>query len=100
MKKVMPGHSEFETCLETGVEQLVEYCQMVSRQYYMAVELKRKKALSACNDKIHQLDENSGRPLGHWRNCKTLEEMVKMLETEGRPFQLIMSFLRGSPCSC
>ena len=97
MKKVMPGHGEYRQCLEEGREQEVSFAQMVSRQYYMAVEPLRKNALSPYNDKIFQLDENSGRPLGHWRNCKELEQLVKMLDPEGRPFQLVMMYLKGTP---
>ena len=46
MKRVMPGHEDYVECLSTGFETGVDFCQMVSRHFKMAVEHRRKKALS------------------------------------------------------
>ena len=95
MKKVMPGHCEFKETLLDGMEKSVEYVQMSSRQYMMALERKQKKALSPFNDKIYQLDQFSGRPLGHWRNNPFLVQLVTAMGgPDSYVLKLILSFLR------
>ena len=97
MKRVMPGHVDYVECMITGFETSVDFCQLVSRHFQMAVERKHKKALSPFNDKVYQLDGESSRPLGHWRNNEELTAMVQALDPAGKPFQLIMIYLQGKP---
>ena len=95
MKRVMPGHEDFAECMNTGYESSVDFTQMVSHHFHMAVERRRKKALSPFNDKVYQLDSESARPLGHWRNSQCLTALVNALDPAGKPFQLIMMYLQG-----
>ena len=97
MKRVMPGHADYFDCMSTGFETSVDFCQLVSHHFQMAVEHRRKKALSPFNDKVYQLDGESSRPLGHWRNNEELTALVQALDPAGKPFQLIMIYLQGRP---
>ena len=95
MKRVMPAHADYVDCLSTGLETHVDFCQMVSHHFKMAVEYRRKKALSPLNTKIWQLDSENGRALGHWRNNQELTALVSALNPADMPFKLIMMFLEG-----
>ena len=73
----------------------VNFTQMVSHHFHMAVERRPKKALSPFNDKFYQLDSESARPLGHWRNSQCFTALVHALDPAGKPFQFIMMYLQG-----
>ncbi|CAE7541998.1 unnamed protein product, partial [Symbiodinium pilosum] len=86
MKRVMPRHADYFDCMSTGFETSVDFCQLVSRHFQMAVEHRRKKALSPFNDKVYQLDGESSRALGHWRNNEELTALVQALIPQASHF--------------
>ena len=94
-KKAVPSHSDYKMTMHALCEQRVSFHQLVSRRMLMGIEQVTKKALSPLNDKVYQIDYHSSRPLGHWRNRRSVQEFMQLVTawiSDNRIMELIMSF--------
>ena len=93
-KKATPRHEAYREAMSSLRDRNVEFFQLVGRSFQKGVERVSKKALSAFNDKVNQVNYLESRPHGHWRNRTEVAELIQLTRAwlGNSLTKLVMSF--------